>query len=327
MPKGALSETKISGEGSELRELLRQCELTIGKGRRAGAETLALIRRIDEIVDVMEGLRGSEMDLRPEEGRLASLQELLRSNAGKLVGEIRSVGGLKAARSREDPLPPEDHWWWYLDVLERTRLRTRLRRGLTYLLVGAAVIAVGLFAYEYLVPRDPILEAKVGHISSGEQYVSQGEIEAAVAEYELAAELDSTDADVQTWLGVLYERLGRSAEALAAFERARSLVSDEALFLATRGLHYIQVGDAENALNDGQASVAINPDLAQAHLVLANAYQALGDVIKALEEFEITGDLAQKAGNDTLYVIARTQQAMLLQSPPMFSPEQTPATE
>lgn len=175
-------------------------------------------------------------------------------------------------------------------------------------------MTLAVFAYRRFVPYDPILAAKMERTSLAERYVMDGDINAALAEYEAARAIDPSDTDILIWLGLLYERQERSREAQETFAEAERLVGGRAEFLVMRGFAYGQLGDVEKALADGQDAVALNPDLAQAHLVLAGAYEVQGDARRALEELEITAQLAQKDGNDSLYVIAKTRQAMLMQS-------------
>ena len=68
------------------------------------------------------------------------------------------------------------------------------------------VVILAVFAYNRLVPHDPVREAKYEHVSIAERHVEDGEIDSAIAEYEAAMALDPGDPDTFVWLGVLYER-------------------------------------------------------------------------------------------------------------------------
>lgn len=301
-------------EGPELRSMLRSCELAVANSKGLGAGALDLLRTLDRVTEALEVLRDRGMDVRSEETRLEGIQNILRRKISLLLKELRAVGGLASARKREDPPPPEIHWWWYLDLVHSKQQRARLQRYLRVAAIGIALVTIAVFAYRRFVPYDPILAAKMEHFSLAERHVEGGDISAALAEYEAARALDPGDPDILIWLGILYEWQERSREAQDAFAEAERLVGDRAEFLVMRGFSYGQLGDVEKALADGQDAVALNPDLAQAHLVLAGAYEVRGDARRALEELEITAQLAQKDGNDSLYVIAKTRQAMLMQS-------------
>jgi len=307
-------EETESIEGPELRSMLRSCELAVANLKGLGAGALDLLHTLDRVTEALEVLRDRGMDVRSEETRLEAIQNILRRKISLLLKELRAVGGLASARERKDPTPSETQWWWYLDIEYRRQQRARLQRYLKVAAIGVALVTLAVFAYRKFVPYDPILAAKMEHTSLAERHVEGGDISAALAEYEAARAIDQSDPDILIWLGILYERQERSREAEEAFAEAERLVGDRAEFLVKRGFSYGQLGDVEKALKDGQDAVALHPDLAQAHLVLAGAYEVQGDARRAMEELEITAQLAQKEGNDSLYVIAKTRQAMLMQS-------------
>ena len=310
----AAKEETETIEGPELRSMLRSCELAVANLEDLGAGALNLLHTLDRVTEALEVLRERGMDVRSEETRLEGIQNILRRKISLLLRELRTVGGLASAREREDTRPPAIHWWWYLDLVYSKRQRARVQRYLKVAAIGVALVTLAVFAYRRFVPHDPILVAKMEHIGLAERHVEGGDVSAALAEYEAARAIDQSDPDILIWLGVLYERQERSREAQETFAEAERLVGDRATFLVMRGFNYGQLGDVEEALADGQDAVALNPDLAQAHLVMAGAYEVRGDARRAMEELEITAQLAQKDGNDSLYVIAKTRQAMLMQS-------------
>lgn len=299
--------------GPELRRMLRDSELAVANLKGLGAAVVDLLRTLDRIAEALEILRDRGMDVRPEEARLEAIQGILRRKTSVLLKELRVVGGLANARAEEDALPAERYWWWYLDAAQREGQRIRLRRVLRFVGIGVLVLVLAAFAYRQLVPYDPSLQAKFEHVGSAERHVEEGDTSAALAEYEAARALDPEDQEILIWLGVLYERQGRVAEAQALFGEAERLAEGRAEFLVMRAFCYMRLGDTGSALADGQDAVALDPDSAQAHLVLANSYEVEGDIRMALEELEIAAQLAYENGNDSLYVIAKTQQAMLMQ--------------
>ena len=316
--RGPMSERRIEQAGEEIeapeiRDMLRACELGVANLRGLGAEALDLLRRLDRISVALDVLRDRGMDVRPEEARLESIQDMLTAKTKVLLKELRAVGGLARARAEENPLPPEDHWWWYLDLTQKKRQWMQLRRMLIFAGIGVALLTIGAVAYNKLVPRNAVLEAKLNHVGSAESYLAQGDVDAALREYEAARSLDPSDPDVLVWLGVLYESQGRAQDAQSAFEQAESLAGSRAEFLVLRGMAYGQLGDADRALADGQEAVRLDPNLARAHLVLAGAYEAKGNINAAMDELEATANLAHEQGNDSLYVIAKTREGMLLQ--------------
>ena len=185
--KGISSETAPgTTEGLGLRETLRQCELRVANLKGVGPGAMDVLRWMDRIAEDLGSLRAGGMDVRSEETRFEALESLLRSKGRVLVREMRSVGGLARARAQEEALPAEQRWWWYLDLSEKERLQARVRRTAIGVVVGAALLAIGAFAVNRLFPPDPVVVAKIEHTQLAERYLEEGEIEAAVAEYEAA---------------------------------------------------------------------------------------------------------------------------------------------
>ena len=304
-------------EGLGLRDTLRQCELRVSNLKGVGAGALDVLRWMDRIAENLESLRAGGMDVRSEETRFEALESLLRSKGKVLVREMRSTGGLAGARAREDTLPAEQRWWWYLDVLEKERLQARVRRTTITVVVGAAVLAIGAFAFNRLFPPDPVVVAKMEHTQTAERYLEEGDIESAVAEYEAANKVDPSDGEVLVALGLLYQRQGREEQSEEALREAERLLGDRVTFLVTRGVWYARFGDGEAALSDAKAAVELDPENPEAHFTLARAYELLGDQRNAIAELDATARLAEAAGNSSLYVIAKTNQAMLMQQLPV----------
>jgi hypothetical protein len=79
-------------------------------------------------------------------------------------------------------------------------------------------------------------------------------------------------------------------------------------------------------LQDAQAALGLNPELAEGYFLLANVYEGQGQVPRALEALQRVADLAEKQGNDALVVVAKTRQGYLMQGGGAFAvrPAATP---
>ena len=183
-------------EGPELRSMLRSCELAVANLKGRGARVLDLLRTLDRTTVALEVLRERGMDVRSEETRLEGILNILRRKISTLLKELRTVGGLASTREREDPLPQETQWWWYLDLVQSKRQRQRLQRYLKAAAIGAALVTLAVFVYRRFVPYDPILAAKMEHTSLAEQSVQAGDIDAALEEYEAARAIDQSDPEI-----------------------------------------------------------------------------------------------------------------------------------
>jgi arylsulfatase A-like enzyme/Tfp pilus assembly protein PilF len=87
----------------------------------------------------------------------------------------------------------------------------------------------------------------------------------AVTRLEPYARKPQPDLDVLIAYGVALASSGRSGEALAAFERARTLDATSGLPLADIGMVHLMAGEGARAAEAFRAALAIDPTLAKAH--------------------------------------------------------------
>jgi len=302
----------------DLRDLIGQAELIVANLSGAGPKAQTLLCLLDTIHELMARLKETGIDLRAETVRVETVEGLLRSKDAILVREMRQVGGLAAVRNVLKPA--RSQWWWYLDELLAARRRRRARR---WLLAAGGVVAVLLVLwslYHFVFPPDPRRLAAMDKASQAEELVRKGELAGAVELYRQAAEITPDDAEMHVWVGVLEAQLGHAEESARAFARAEQLVPERDRYLVLRGMAWLQVGRLDSAQADGEAALAANPDNAEACLLIGGVHEARGEVAMAIEAFQKAADLAEKAGNSSLVVMAKTRLAMLLQAAPVVQP-------
>jgi tetratricopeptide (TPR) repeat protein len=129
--------------------------------------------------------------------------------------------------------------------------------------------------------------------NAGAVYAQHGEFDEALLHYETATRIRPTFVPAQIGVGRLLAMQGRSAEALAAFDRARhgDTPSVEAHLLA--GDLRLELGDAagaETTYRDGLSASPADPDL---RLGVATAIAALG---RRDEAIAIRDDVERDAG-------------------------------
>ena len=315
MPKGALGED-IGVETSleRLRKLIRELELEVARLPGAGEEALDVLHLRDRIEDQLASRRAVGHDVRAEGTRVQTVDNILQRRDGLIMRELRGIGGLPGVRQRENP--PEERWWYYLDldVAERRR-KTTIRSTIAIVAILLAVIGIN-FVMDRMSGLTPEEKAARSHLASAEQSLSQGNFEEAIASYEQAVQIDPTLGSGYAYLAVLYEQVGKAAEAEAALARARELLPDPVPYLATVARAYETVGQTDKALDMIQQALETAPDSAQATFIRGGIYESSGDRELALADFEHASDLARDSGEDALYVIARTRMAMLMQQSP-----------
>lgn len=307
----------------DLRDLIGQAERLVANLRGAGPRAQTLLYLLDAIHELVARLLETGVDLRPEAVRIETVERMLQSKDALLLREMRALGGLAAARAAAKPTPAQ--WWWYLDQRVAERRHRQLRRGLLIAggVAGALLILWGL--YRFVFPPDPKRMAAMEKAGQAEELLSRGDLEGAASLYRQASEITPDDPELHIWIGVLESELGRAGAAAEAFGRAEQLVPGRADYLVLRGMAWLRLGRLDSARADAEAALAANPESAQAYLLLGGVHEARGEVRQAAAAFEKAAELAEKAGNSSLVVMAKTRLALLLQAAPLAAPTTAPA--
>lgn len=318
MPKGAIEDTRVSTAAAGLRDMIHDFETDLPDLDEAGEGVIDLLRRRDQIEKEVSQLASEGLDLRPEKTRIETIDNILSREASTIVRESRKAGGLQAAREAENP--PESHWWWYLDEYVAEKRRKKITKTATIIVGILLVLVTG----NYLMDRFFGLsaqekEARV-YINEAEQQFREENYEQAIAEYEKAVELTPYDGQAQAALAVLYELQGYPEEAERAFKMAEEALGDHQEFLMTLAQTYMTAGEYDTALDQANEAIELDPEAARAYLIRGSIYERMDERAKAIEDFEHSADLAQAAGQDALYVLARMRMAGLLQQAPSTFP-------
>jgi tetratricopeptide (TPR) repeat protein len=292
-----------------LRESLDKIERMMPNLRGTGAQVLRLAHMFDQAAEALVELEEAGMDVRAERARFESAQRQLRRRQGHFLAEA----GKELKEERAAAHPDRDHWWWFLDEERAQQRRRQLRKGLIWGLIGFALLAVAWLAYNRFLAPSPQVREAFQHSTTGETLVEEGDLRAALAEFEAATALTPDDPDLWVWQGVLYSALGESDKAETAFETARALSETNLDFLLSRSLTYLRTGNLDAASADVEQAIHENPDAARAYYIRASVATEQGDLAAALEDLERTAELAQAAGNTQLEATARMQRAMVMQ--------------
>ena len=101
-------------------------------------------------------------------------------------------------------------------------------------------------------------------------------------------------------LGVAYSTLGRWRDAVAAFQQATRLQSDNAQAHYNLGVAYDNLGRLQEAVAAFQQAIRLRPKDAQAHYNLGVTYLMLGDQESAFKEYTILKPLDPHLATDLL---------------------------
>ncbi len=311
----------------ELRVRLAESEKQVVNLAHTGARALDLLLNLDRLAELWPQLEAQGVDLRPELGRWETLQATVRRNAPALLGELRAVGGLPAARAARHP-GSEASWWWYL--AEETRGKAQrhwLRTGL--IVAGVALVGVALvLALRTFFPVDPAIEMAQARQTAGETKIKeQGDFAGALADFASAASYRPGEVDNWIRLGCVQQKLG-DADAEASFAKARSLLGSDVELRLLRATVFTDFGLLDEAQVDLDAVLAVEPDNPLAYYYLATLLEARQQYQEAMSALIRSSELAEQAKISELAVMARYRLGILMQRAPinaMLSITPTPA--
>ena len=179
--------------------------------------------------------------------------------------------------------------------LERANsLRPRNTRILVNLAIACSDVGRNGRAIELLkiaVALQP--EFATVHLNLGVVYNRIGQYDSGIQYLNKALEIEPDNPHASTNLGLAFRAQGRYAEAIAQFAKALELQKGRARFQT-----YLNIGDTyydmrehEKAVPYFQKAVGLNPNHANAHLLLGLSYRALNRGDKARVHFEKTLEL------------------------------------
>jgi type IV pilus biogenesis/stability protein PilW len=127
------------------------------------------------------------------------------------------------------------------------------------------------------------------HIERGLTYLSQGQFEWAIAEYDKAIELDPNLAEAYVRRAFVYKVLGQYEQAMADYDKAIELSPNNAMFYNDRGFAYAEQEQYESAIRDYNKAIELSPDHPNIDYAYNNRGFAYGNLEKydqALHDFE-----------------------------------------
>jgi tetratricopeptide (TPR) repeat protein len=292
-----------------LREALDKAEQAQASLRGAGPRALELLHLIDRIVNLLAELEADGVDVRAERVRLETVQRKLRSQQRDFLVEA----GAAFQTEREAVQPDRAHWWWFMDEALAQQRQKQLRRTLTWALGLAFVCVVAWLVYDRFFAPPPEVQQAYQYSLAGENLIDDGDLRAALTEFEAAAAANPDDPAPRTWLGVIHFELDEMDEADAAFDVARSLYETEVDFLLNRCIIYQRVGDLEAASADVEQALVLDPTSGAAYYLRSGIAVGREDYEAAVADLEKSAELAQAAGDSQLEATARMQRAMVMQ--------------
>ena len=295
---------------SKLRDALRDAERESSSVRGRGTEVVNLLHQCDRIYLGLAELESAGADVRAERTRFETVQRKLLRQAPRLVREA-------GARLREDRAavqPDPAQWWWFLDQQLAQQRAGKLRQRVIRALVAVALLLTVWILYDRLLAPPRETRQAIQHSSTGDSLVQEGNLRAALAEFEAASSLAPEDPDYWVWQAVILSELGEADAAERMFEQARPLYDTDKSFLTQRAKSYRLVGNLDAADLDVAQIIEQYPEAGMGYYLRANIAEDRGDYGAAVADLEKAAELAQAAGENQLEAAIRVQLAMVMQS-------------
>jgi tetratricopeptide (TPR) repeat protein len=216
--------------------------------------------------------------------------------------------------------PEKSAWWWFIDQDLAEERQAKIKRlAIIGTIVVALLIVLAVVYNQFLAPT-PEVQAGIGFQQAAENKLIAGEYQEALAAVNQAIQYLPEYAELYVLRGVLYDILDQPDLAQQNYKQARQILGDEETFYNTRAQYFLFAGRAEEGMADAQMALSINPDSAVSLMYIAQAHEALGDISKAIDYYELASAAAEASNNPTLQVMTRMQIATLLQQYNLASP-------
>jgi len=129
-------------------------------------------------------------------------------------------------------------------------------------------------------------QSAVAHEYFGYALYSQGRLDEAIEQYQIALSLNPKRVDSRINLGVAYALKGWTDQAIAHYKAGLTLRPDDADGHMNLGLAFLAKEQVEDAIGECSLALNINPNSAGAHNCLGIAYATKGLIDKAIYHFQ-----------------------------------------
>jgi Flp pilus assembly protein TadD len=124
------------------------------------------------------------------------------------------------------------------------------------------------------------------HIRKGKELLDQGQIDAAIEQFQLTVEALPSHHEAVYLLGLAYLRSEHFPLALMQFDRALELSPNNPNYLSDRGVVKLRMKDQQGALHDLNRCVELDPNYSFRYSLRAFVRNAIGDIHGAMEDYE-----------------------------------------
>ncbi len=286
-----------------LREQIEEYRKQLMELENLGEKLIDVLILRDKIKELSLKLEKKGIDLSAEKSRLDSLDHIIKDKPRFVWKNLKEF--IDPITYREKNKIPSENWWWYLDRIIKEEKQRKKRKWILRMSTIAAVIASIYFIFTYVVPKP---EPYVVCLEEANRLFEEGKLNEALETYKKAIRLDPDQGEPYLMIGIIYKFLTEDEKAEEYFTRAKKRYSSQADFYLQRGMTWLRLGEYVKAEEDAKKALDIDPKNVEAHFLLGNAYEAQGQIAKAIAEFSIVSETSE---DPKLTVIARYKIGML----------------
>lgn len=292
-------------ESDALRERITVSEKGLTNAQTA-QDVITFLTNATQAHTLLDALEAQGVDVRAELVRLQNIGEKSIRRAGALM---RMAGGAGAyAQLRAQLAPGSKDPWWRWDEITAGIQRRRITALAAIVGVCALLGVMGYAFRDILFPPDPVgdaTNAALRAIGAGDAAKALGAIEAGLV-------ITPANAELQTWRGVLGEKLG-APNAAQSMSAGRAGYASPLDFLILRADIYLRMNEPDKGMADLDAAIKIAPDDPVAYFLRAGAWEAKSDFQRAMSDIDKASDLAEKSNNPQLTAMIRVRAGQLMQ--------------
>lgn len=254
--------------------------------------------------------RPGRLNVTPEKIRFQVVQRQFFKHAPAI---LRRLGGAEALHQfrPEDALEELQPWWFLDDYLARRRSNLLKSAG-QGLVILALLTVLAVIAFNLFIRPDRNIEAHTDlYFEAYNSVTREEDFEAALVAIDEA--LLNVPDDAETWVfkGIILDELDRPEEADEAFHQAQALVEKPEQIAYLRSRLQLELAQPARAALLAQEAIDLNPEYAEAWLMLGLAYEDLHRLDRALAAMEKAADLADAQENGALKVMIRVNMSNL----------------
>jgi len=146
--------------------------------------------------------------------------------------------------------------------------------------------------WSYVIEKEPV-KVNLAYYMRGVVYQEQGDLDKAIADYNMVNTLEPFHFEVYQGLGSIHEKMGQTDKAIEDYSMAVAINPRAEEVLVSRGILYGKTGLFDKAILDFNKAIEVAPDYPPAYVNRGTAYFRLGQDGTALADFNRAIELDQ----------------------------------